>query len=320
MAHAIREEPRTPLDRIRGHLTQAEKLLANLGPGNVAEFLALLDQIDVGLRALEAQGIDARPERTRQESILNRLQRDPHRVVQAARGAGGLGRLRQAHLPAEGFWWHLDRLAREQRRRAWLRSLRVALVLLLVVGGGYGLLIRLFPPDPQAVLMSELVSELQERALEQDWEGALERIQEAKARVDPTDPELRAWEAAILERMGDRARAQAVVRALFESTPPQEQWSLWITLGNVRLTVGDLAGAEEAAQQALVLAPQEPLVHYLLGNVAEAAGRPREAIEHYQRAFDLAQDTDPQLAALSRVRLGFLLQSLPVLEPTPAPR
>ncbi len=319
MAHAIREEPRTPLDRIRVRLTRAEELLANLAPGNVAEFLALLDQIDAGLRTLEGQGIDVRPERTRQESILNRLRRDPHRVVRAARGAGGLDRLRQAHPPAEGFWWHLDRLAREQRRRRWSRAFRVAFVLALVVGGGYWLLMRLFPPDPQAVLMSELVSDLQERALEQDWEGALKRIQEAKSRLDPADPELRAWEAAILERVGDRDQAQAVLRALFESAPPEEHWYLWVTVGNVRMAVGDIPGAAEAAGQALALAPQEPLVHYLLGNVAEAAGRPREAIEHYQRAFDLAQDTDPQLAALSRVRLGFLLQSLPALESTPSP-
>lgn len=320
MAHAIRETPLTPVDQVRAKLTQAEELLPKLDGTNVETFLVLLDEIEAALQALEDEGVDVRPERTRQESILNRLEMEPQRVVGAARRAGGLAKLRQAHPPAQGFWWHLDQVVRERQRRFLTRLLTILAGLALVGIGGYWLLMRLFPPDPHAVLMSEVTSDLQELAIQEDWQAALARIEAAKAQLDREDPELYVWESAVAERLGDTARAQTALERAFQLTPPEDHWNLWVTVGNVRLVVGDVAGAQAAAEQAQALAPDQALVYYLLGNVAEADRRYQEAIRYYEQAFELAQDTDPQLAAMSRVRLGFLLQALPAMElETPLP-
>ncbi|MCB0062098.1 MAG: hypothetical protein KDE19_08290, partial [Caldilineaceae bacterium] len=55
---------------------------------------------------------------------------------------------------------------------------------------------------------------------------------------------------------------------------------------------------------------------FLLANIAEQTNDIATAIEMFERTFTLAEDDNPQLAVIARVRLGNLLQRAPGMQPT----
>jgi tetratricopeptide (TPR) repeat protein len=77
-----------------------------------------------------------------------------------------------------------------------------------------------------------------------------------------------------------------------------------------RMQAGDIDGAEAASLAALEVNAEEPQVYFILANVAEARGQVPEAVTLYEKAAALADETNPQMAVISKVRMGMLMQQL----------
>jgi hypothetical protein len=317
MAYSIKEQLHNPVVQLRDDLSEAERLAPQLNGENVERFLLLLDQIEELFTVIEGSGMDLRPERTRQIALHSRLERLPGQVVSAAARAGGLKRLRAEHPPAEHFWWHLDQLVAERRWQTGRSLLITVGSIVLVLGLLYYAVETFFPPDPDVLLVSGATGSLHELAMEGEWEEALLLIEVTKAQMTRPDAELLIWEGVVREQLGMDAESELALAEARELVGEENEALFWVNLGNVRLMATDVAGAEAAAAQALAIAPEEPQVYFLLANVAESQGNMIEAIENYERTFELAADTNPQLAVISRVRLGTLLQSVGI-SPLPA--
>lgn len=285
-------------------------MIVSVNEETVEELLALFDQIEGLLVELSANAIDLRPERVRWGSLQNRIYSKPTPITRAAARAGGLASLRAKHPPAEGDWWRLDSLVLERRRKSLIRT---AATLLIVVGGGallFWAINTIFPPDPAAVLMVETTADLDIFVRDQQWDGALEQV-EATLEQLPDEPELWIWKTVLHERLGESeqaAQASAEAQELLADNLGQ----FWNVLGNTRFRVGDLAGAEDAANQALALNPDDAQAYFLLGGVAEAQGDIQTAMDMFNKTYELAEDSNPELAVIARVRLGQMLQQ-PVL-------
>lgn len=307
MAHSVVTRTRNLATRLREMLDKAERLVVQLDGTNVGEFLQLLDAIERAMAELAEGGLDVRPEMTRWESLLNRINSQPTPIVRAASSAGGFRQLRAANPPAESFWWHLDTEVTRRRRKALTRfSMTLAAIIVVAVVALWALE-TFFPPDPVAVAMVETTSIIDRLTNEHDWEGALAVVQEARQRL-PEQAELAVWEAVLHERLGDPVAAVAAMqeaKTMLAEMPAQ----FYIFLGNKRLMVDDLDGAQLAAEEGLEVSPDEPQLVFLLGGIAEARGEVSLAINYFQLTFELAQETNPQLAVIARVRMGQLLQS-----------
>lgn len=307
MAHTVIASLRTQGTHLREMLDKAERLAVQLEPATVESFLKSLDTIEALLTELEASGFDVRPEATRWESLLNRVNSHPQPIVRAASSVGGMAQLRAANPPAESFWWHLDTEVAQRRRKAISRAAVTLASIIIIVVGALWALETFFPPDPIAVAMVETTSLLDRMTSEQDWEGALAVVQDARQRL-PDQLELAVWETVLHERLEDpvaAARTLAEAEAMTQARPID----LYIQLGNKRLLVNDLDGAEAAAQQGAAMAPEEAQITFLLGGIAEARGQLGTAIDYFQQTFELAQEENPQLAVIARVRMGQLMQS-----------
>ena len=318
MAHTVKSEIRSPANELRKALDEAERLAPQLSGENVERFLTLLDQIQEQLTRLEEEGMDVRPEEGRWTGLLGRLRRDPGAVVKAAREAGGLESLRAAHPPAQGPWWHLDAEVARRRRRLFKR-LGTGLAIL---AGILAILVLIFrtvlAPDPQVVLVSNTLTSVEDLAFRGEYRQALAELEAAQAQLDEPDPDLLIWEAVLAEQLQDEGRAQAALESARQLLDQEREVLLWSNLGSRRLLVGNLDGAKAAAQRAVQLAPDDPQGYFVLGAVAEAQGDIPTAISYFEKTFQLAQERDPQLAVISRVRMGQLLQQLqPPLTPTP---
>ncbi|KQT32891.1 hypothetical protein ASG29_08520 [Sphingomonas sp. Leaf412] len=86
--------------------------------------------------------------------------------------------------------------------------------------------------------------------LQDDADAAL-----AEARRAPADPAARRVAARALAAQGDRPAALATLAALVRARPADP--GAWTDLGRIRLDVGDVGGASEAAVRASTLAPRD---------------------------------------------------------------
>lgn len=313
MAHAVAEHLESPAYHLRDLLGEAERMLVQLDGETVEAFLEHLDEIEGLCQELEEAGLDLRPERTRQASLLGRLQRQPQLVVSAAARAGGMEALRAKHPPAEGVWWHLDGILAERRRRLARRLTITALGVLGIVALVYVLFTYIFPPNPDAIVSSDAVTTAQELIFEGKWEEAAQTIAEAQSKLGKDDIELLIWQAVIAEHLGDKATAAQALDKARALVPPGQETLYWTTLGNARLMSGDIEGAQAAGEEALAKNPKDPQAYFLLASVAEQKGDYTTAIDYFERTFDLAADSNPQLAVIARVRMGTLLQQAPAL-------
>ena len=315
MAHAIDSTSHSPADDLRNGLEKAERQVVSLNAANIEEFLVLLDRIERMFEEFALSLADMRPEQSRWDSILSRISSKPVPLVRAARAAGGLATLRADHPPAENFWWHLDVEVATRRRKAITRFVVTTLLVIAAVGGGLWGVDKMFPPDARAVALLNTNSALDPYIAEHRWNEALQVIEEAKVTL-PNEPELYIWEGVLAEQAGDPERAQRALAHARDLLPGQTK-QFWILVGNRRMQIGNLDGAVAAANEALAIDPNDPQAHFLLGGVAEAKGDTQTAIAEFNLVFDLAQESDPQLAVIARVRMGTLLQQVNPFPETP---
>lgn len=312
MAYSVETKVSNPASTLREELDRAERLVVSLNETNVETYLLLLDQIEERLTALMNNESDLRPELGRWDGLTSRLQSQPGPLVAAAAKAGGLAQLRAKHPPATEFWWHLDQEVMQRRARMVRSMVTTILILVVVLGGGWWALNTFFPPNPDAVRMMEANSTLEGLIAQQQWEEALTVVEAAQEEL-PDEPELVLWEVVFSEQLGDTERAQhAWARA--QALLPEQPVELWVQLGNQRLQVGDFTGAQAAGNEALALDPESAQATFLLGSVAEMTNDIATAIQMFDRTFALAEEDNPQLAVIARVRMGNLLQRAPAME------
>ena len=315
MAHSVQDMRDSPSNRLRASLDDAEKAVLRLKAEDVADFLVGLDQMAVQFDTLEANGMDLAGERTRYESLLSRLHNQPRLVTMAAAQLGGLAVLRQKHPPATGEWWHLDEVETQQRRDTIRRLLRSAGVLVGILLAIYIALTYVFPPDPDAVLSSNTTSRLPDLAAAGEWETAYALLTETLDELTVEDVELRIWLSVVAARLGRQEEADAAFAQAQAAVPADKQAVFWSTVGTIHMTAGDLEGASSAAQEALAIDPNEAQVYFLLASLAEVSGDVSGAIGYFDKAFELASDSNPQLAVIARVRMGMLMQGGPQSRP-----
>lgn len=317
MAHAVDSRITTPASELRERLDKVERQLPSLDRATVVEFLSNLDRIDALFDQLTGDSVDVRSEAGRWNDLQRQIERRAGSVVKAANGAGGYATLRTQNPPGTAPWWQLDATLAARRRRQ-TRSLlaTLAVVATLLAGAAWAYQMWL-APDAETILLVDSLSRAEQRAAEQDWRGGLAAAENALQTL-PDNVELLIWAEVFAERLGDEPRAQAYAERAQTLLAGNES-SYQIQLGSTRFRAGDIEGAASAAEVALTLAPDNPQVHFLLGNVAEARGDIRGAIDSFATAGDLADPDNPQLAVVSKMRYGMLLQQLQTMPESALP-
>lgn len=307
----------TPADTLRRNLREAEEGVALLlrEKGELLPILRRMDAIAEGLRALEAEGLDLRPERTRWESLCAQVQHGVERLVRHAQeGARGLRQARLERNPAEeAWWWRLDLLAAERRRRRLMRLAKaggIVVLILAILGVGAYLFLR---PDPITQQKLQLYLAAEQAIQEGRWEEAIARYQEATS-LDPDDPEPWLRLGWAQEQAGDQESAQQSLEraaALFGDAFAYE-----LALARLYVESGDFAQALPHALKASELNPESPHAFYVLATAYEGTSQLPQAIQALQTCERLAEaQGNAELLAMARVRLGVVLQRLAV--PTP---
>lgn len=310
MAHVVDSRIRNEAGQVRDLLAALENLSVRPTNADVEGLLQHLDETEALLAEVEAQEIEMRPERARWENVLQRLESHPELIASAAAGLpGGLAALRQQYPPAESFWWHADTIQAQRTRTSLLKTARTLAIAVITLGAAYWLFITIFPPDPHAVALLRATSDIERQVDMQEWDEAL-AIAEVNLLKMPGDPEIASWVAVTAEQAGNTARANEVLAEVKADLAAQPVL-LWTLLGERRLRAGDLQGSRLAAEAALAIEPENPEILLLMGRVAMLADDRQAALDYLDQAYNLAIDTNPQLAVHARVLYSDILQRLP---------
>jgi tetratricopeptide (TPR) repeat protein len=314
--HFVPTDPRTPAGDIRKMLDEAEIMVANLGsadPGAM-EILHLIDGISEALEALEATGMDARPERSRFETVQRRLNRDKKSFVFKV---GGLLQKERADIQPtrERWWWYLDEALAQERRKRLRRILiwgGVALILLVVLGVVYS---TFFAPSPELRLSYRHRLAGEDLAVKGDLEGALVEFEAAIALI-PDDPVYLIWVGVLRSELDEPGAESAFEDARLIYETPGE---FFLARAQVYRTVGDYEAALADVNQAIADQPESGWNYYERALIYQDLGDRNAAIDDLDTADELAQEAeDHELEAFARYQRGLLLVSPPVAS-TPTP-
>jgi tetratricopeptide (TPR) repeat protein len=82
------------------------------------------------------------------------------------------------------------------------------------------------------------------------------------------------------------------------------------------MNLGNIHSAMEDANTVLQIDPQSPEAYLLLGQAHELQEQYLEAMAAYEQASSLASEHNrPEIAALARIRLAYLMQRMPAGSP-----
>jgi tetratricopeptide (TPR) repeat protein len=296
------------LAQLRELLDATERRMVDMHrePAGARDVIRNFDELERRIRDAHAPGVDLRAEEGRLDSLRRRL----------LRGAPGVVRLLQsgehtAELAGSATYQALLEAQAEESRSRVRRLLTIGLpvltVLLTII-----VLTLLNPPPPQASL-----NEVRRLAQEGRLEEALAVAEREAARV-PSDPEGALWLGALQLANGDAAAAE---RSWAEAQRLLDDEALFhFDRGVALMGVGQTDAAEQDARWLIARPESEATGYMLLGGVEEARGRIPEAITAFERAGDLAaRQGNSQLEVIAKTRLGILMQSAPMIEPTPTP-
>lgn len=320
MAQWIESSVRNAAVAVRERLAALEKIAVTPSAATVEALLTGMDDVGAELARLDADGMDVRAEMVRFDNLQRRLASRPQAIARAAaRVPGGMDALRAAHPPADAPWWQADHVQSARVRRTLLEIGGILAAVAALLALVYVVMTYVFPPDLRAVALINASSAIDARIAESDWAGALQVAEDAYAQW-PDEPELATWVGVLAEKSGDPARsaqAFADVKRLTAAEPIR----YWLLRSDTYARALDSAQAVAAAKEAIKLAPDNPEATFAVGRTAEAAGDRATALEYLDKTYQLAEESNPQLAVSARVLWGTLIQQpeLPTPESTFTP-
>lgn len=309
----------TLADQMRDLLARAEKrVVAPTDGGGAPEFYGWLDQIAAMWPALIASGSELSGEKARWQSLQGQVTTRSGAILKAWQRADGLPAARLAADPdRENWWWWLDEQVAAQRSGRLKRAAIIAVVIVVVLALGSQLARVLLPVDPVVRDVYALRENARRMLDAGDAAGALASYQQAVQR-SPSDPQLRLMVGVLAEQLGESALANEAFAAA--RSVSADEALFYVERGFGYLEIKNSQKALEDGLQAVALKPQDGRAWMLVGTAREGTGDPAGALDAYSQASTVANDSDPEIAAIARMRMAGMLQSIQEIAPiTPAP-
>jgi Flp pilus assembly protein TadD len=194
--------------------------------------------------------------------------------------------------------------------------IRVGILIVALVG--LGILYEAFlAPSPQDRARYEYESLASSLISGGDLEGALDQVEKGLA-VVPGSTELLVLKGVLQQSLGRQVEAERTFADAQAAIADPKLF--YLQRGQDYISVGNIDAAIADAQAALEVNPDSPEAYLLLGQGYEYLERFAEAVENYEKASTLAdQQNRPDLTALARIRLAYLMQRGPGRSVYPSP-
>ena len=301
-------------DALRALLHECERALASLkadasqdvlqGTSREAshDLLSNLEDAHQRLERLDALGADMRPERSRLETLDDRIVKNANPIVKALGGSNQFAELRQQLNPnSNELRWQLDAVIVQAQRKTLKQIGIVVGVLAAVLFAGWLARPILFPPDPAG----DAIRAAQESLTKNDLTGAVTAVNLTLTEM-PTDTQLLIWQGALLELQYQSSSGASFDRA--RTLMPERDFLL--ERAQVYYGLSQFAKAVADMDALLAKQPNSAEAYYVRGGAYEGLKNKAKAIEDITKAADLAQaQGNDTLYATARVRMGMMMQA-----------
>ena len=308
MAHYVDSTPHTPAEELRSALDEIEHLLASIGTpeSDARALLHTLDKAQEMAESLQAEGVEVRPELVRMQSLHGLVRRKGAALLRDLKPAGGLALLRSQVKPEEShWWWFLDREIAAKRRKLLMKAILIPAIAVLVLAIGIRLFEYAFPPDKNAVKVTQLEDDAAAAIQKGDLRTALRKYEDA-AEVAPDDGTIQVWIGALAMELGDAQKSKEAFARAQKLLKPSE---FHLSKGYVYFYLGKPEAADQELQRAIELDPNNGMAYYLRGNVLAAQRRFGEAKQMYILAAQAADRAgDHRLEAMARIQMANVVQ------------
>jgi tetratricopeptide (TPR) repeat protein len=307
----------TKADILRELLDKLEASIGQLGYGIQEEALAippLFDQVDHLLPELGAEGLSLVEEKARLDTLLVQLQTKSGQWLREVGGTQALKSARQSRQPTpEEWWWFLDKVYSDQRKRAVLRigrwmGLGILVIALLVV-----VYRKFLAPSPTTSKLLTLQHQAEQLSVGGRLEEALEKTEQALT-LDPGNSNLLIVKGVLQQQLGQSQAADEtfqVAQAMFN-----DPVLYYLARAHQYNILSSFDAAISDTQKVLELNESSALGYLYMGEAYEGLKRYQEALMSYLQADQLATDQGlSEIAVVARLRYGQILL-LPQL-PTP---
>ncbi len=193
-------------------------------------------------------------------------------------------------------------MSEERRKRVLVRTVALAIVALLVIAAGYGMYVRTQERENQEKqFQAQLDAGV--KALSEGRFADAERLLNEARSIKPNDPVAALRLSAVYQATGRPTDARRILEDVGDSqdVTPDVHYELAL----LRKEQGDLAGAEEAAEDAVSMRPNYIGARFLLAGIYADQDRIDEAIREY-KALEATSANLPDNLFLIYKNLGTL--------------
>ncbi len=305
---------------IGDQLDRLEVWAGKIGMNSREQAYALLRGLDDAYRGL--QEIENEQSRKVAEAqfggIVAKMRREAGLMLRDLGGRSALAEERaRVQPPGEHTWWYLDEHMDHLRKNALRRLLVTGGIIVVAVAVLAVVYQRFLAPDPQVALRYRYAQSAQDTLIQGDYAKGLAEIEQGLA-ISPRDPELLTLKGVLLELSGEEAAAKATfteAAGLFERAE-----DFYVARGQSYAMANQPEKALADAEEAIRRNPDLAEAYLLSGQAHELLQMFQAALADYDQAYITAEATEKlQLAALARMRMAMLMQSMNIQSLPTAP-
>ncbi len=305
-------KPETRVESLRAIIKNLEKQISGLSeisPDDALEIPRLFDEADDLLNDLQSRGTNLSSELSQVKTLFAQFNKVMRDFIRKIGGPQKMVKAREEMKPSEDrWWWFVDNSLAEDNKRKTIHLLRnfgLMVVLLLIAALVYN---QFFAPDPAIQSSYGHHQEAENALIEGDLQLALQEVQSAIT-YTPKEPDLFVLQGIILETLGQENEARVsydTAHSLYEQPEHfyNQRTILYLMLDEPQLALED-------CQKAIEINPDSAISYLYQGQAYEKLGDIENAIQNYEKADELARQTDnPQLQAFIRINLTNTYQSI----------
>lgn len=303
----------SPLENLREKIERVKKLLGDIivpNPKKLQEncekFLILRQEIQDLIIQLKNLKVPIEPELVRLQEIDSIVKSNIRILNKGLKNSSLLSKA--SSYPEEFWWWHIPEIVERGKKIRLKKSFTLAgiigtIIIVLV-------LFFTFYKTPEEELLnatSKIDKLVEEKKYDVAEKEAIQLIEKFPNRVEP-------WiKLGIVQEIKGSSNAFKTFEKAKKLCKSEDEF--YLQRATEYLRGGKLEKAEKDINEILKKNNEHPQALYVLGSIYEEQGKFYDAIAVYKKIDSLGDKVDPQIVAMSKIRLSLLLQKIPTAIP-----
>ncbi len=299
----------SPLENLRKKLEEIKKILGDIivpNPKKLQEncenFITLRQEIQDLIDELDKLKVPIEPELVRLREIDSLIKSNLRIFDRGLRNSSVISK--SSCYPKEFWWWHISEILKIEKKKKLKKFILYIGILGIIITGI--ILIFTFYKTPEEEFLNAL-SYVDKLIEERKYERA---EVEAKKILEKYPNRVEVWiKLGIIQEMKGYPDFTSTYNKAKNLCKNEEEFYMSRAMEYFRIK--ELERAERDIDKILKKDSENPKALYILGSIYEEKGKIFEALKVYKKIESLEDKVDPQLMAMTKIRLGLLMQKIP---------